>query len=342
MKKYDTLVFIGRFQPVHSAHLEIIRRATHLAYQVIVIVGSANQPRTYKNPFTSQEREHMLKESIQGMSDQFGSNWSVKIEHNIDTIYNDQAWATRVQGLVAKNTLPSDRVGIIGHDKDQSSAYLGFFPQWPLEEVGLIEPLNATNIRELYIKNDANMNFIKHVVPDSTFNFLVDFRKTTAFKQLVNEREFIDTYKLQFASLKYPPVFVTTDAVVIQSGHVLLVERKSEPGKGLLALPGGFLNQHERIVDGVIRELKEETKIKVPAAVLRGNIKKIEVFDHPDRSLRGRTITHACFIELPHGELPKVKGSDDAKTANWYPLSEIDSSNMFEDHYQIIQTMLGS
>ena len=53
-KKYDTLVFIGRFQPVHNAHLEIIRRATTLARQVVIIVGSANQPRTYKNPFTSR------------------------------------------------------------------------------------------------------------------------------------------------------------------------------------------------------------------------------------------------------------------------------------------------
>jgi bifunctional NMN adenylyltransferase/nudix hydrolase len=47
------------------------------------------------------------------------------------------------------------------------------------------------------------------------------------------------------------------------------------------------------------------------------------------------------LIELPEGDLPKVKGADDAKTAEWYPIGEIDSSKMFEDHYQIIQDLVG-
>lgn len=335
-KKYDTLVLIGRFQPLHNAHLEIIKRATALTDQLIIITGSGKQPRTYKNPFTSAERALMIKNATRGLSMQ------VHVEENIDTIYNDQAWAVRIQGIVSKyRVLGGKGVGIIGHKKDDSSEYLSFFPQWGLEEVELIEPLNATDVRDLYFKRDANMNFIRSVVPETTFDFLAEFRTTPEYEQIIREREFVVTYKKQFAGLAYPPVFVTTDAVVIQSGHVLLVERKSEPGKGLLALPGGFLNQNERIIDGVIRELREETKIKVPGPVLRGNIKRTEVFDHPDRSARGRTITHACLIELPDGELPKVKGADDAKTAKWYPIAEIDSATMFEDHYQIIKEMTG-
>jgi bifunctional NMN adenylyltransferase/nudix hydrolase len=47
------------------------------------------------------------------------------------------------------------------------------------------------------------------------------------------------------------------------------------------------------------------------------------------------------LIELPDGELPKVKGSDDAKTAQWIPISQVDSSMMFEDHAQMIQEMIG-
>lgn len=338
-KKYDTLVYIGRFQPIHSAHIEIIRQATLLARQVIIIVGSAKQPRTYKNPFTSAEREIMIRSATAELGDR---QCSIRIEHNTDTVYNDQAWAARVQEIVNKHTAGLKTIGIIGHDKDDSSEYLKFFPQWELEDVGLLEPLDATNIRELYFRKSVNMHFIKDVVPDSTYQFLNNFKNTHDFKQLVNEREFVEKYKSQFAGLRYPPIFVTTDAVVIQSGHVLLVERKSEPGKGLLALPGGFLNQKERIIDGVIRELKEETKIKLPEAVIRGSVKKTEVFDYPNRSDRGRTITHACLIEFPPGELPKVKGSDDAKMAKWYEIGSLDSSKMFEDHYQIIHCMLGS
>lgn len=334
-KKYDVLVLIGRFQPFHSAHLLLAHRATALANKVIFIVGSANQPRTYKNPFTFAERYKMIKYATGGLQLQ------IQVEANPDTIYNDQAWAVRVQTLVANHTKPGDKVGIIGHKKDLSSSYLDMFPQWGFEEVPLLEPLDATDIRDLYFKRDVNMNFVKNVVPVTTFDFLEEFRKTTAYEEVIGEREFIAKYKTQFASLPYPPVFVTTDALVVCSGHILLVERKALPGKGLFALPGGFLNPDERITQGAIRELKEETKIKVPVPVLEGSIKKVQVFDHPDRSARGRTITHCFLIELPDGELPKVKGSDDAKSAQWIPISQIDSSKMFEDHAQMIQEMLG-
>jgi bifunctional NMN adenylyltransferase/nudix hydrolase len=80
----------------------------------------------------------------------------------------------------------------------------------------------------------------------------------------------IEKYKESWKAAPFPPTFVTVDAVVVQSGHVLLVKRKAMPGAGLWALPGGFLNQEETLLDGAIRELKEETKIKVPVPVLKG------------------------------------------------------------------------
>jgi bifunctional NMN adenylyltransferase/nudix hydrolase len=108
-----------------------------------------------------------------------------------------------------------------------------------------------------------------------------------------------------------------------------------------MALPGGFINVRERVVDGILRELREETKLKIPEKVLRGSIQKVELFDAVDRSLRGRTITHAALIELPAGKLPPVKGSDDAKKAVWVPLSSIREEDMFEDHYHIIDGLVG-
>jgi len=339
-KKYDTLIYLGRFQPTHTAHAEIIHRATQLADQLIIIVGSANQPRTYKNPFTSAERESMLKTTINLHAER---GCAVRIEHNVDTIYNDQAWTGRVQAIVAKHTATHKSIGIIGHKKDAStSAYLEMFPQWAFEPVELIEPLNATDVRDLYFRNDVNMKFIQGVVPATVFQFLDGFRNSHEYKEIIHEREFIQMYKQQFAGLAYPPTFITVDCCVIQSGHVLTVTRKSYPGKGLLALPGGFLNQNERIVDAAIRELKEETRIKVPVPVLKGSIKRSHVFDHPDRSLRGRTVTHAFLIELVDGPLEKVKGSDDALSAQWIPVGELDSALFFEDHAQMIQTFLGA
>jgi len=337
-KKYDTLVLIGRFQPFHNAHLEIIKRATALCDQLVVVTGSANQPRTYKNPFTSEERAVMIRYATMGLSIR------IAIEANPDTIYNDQAWAVRVQALVARHTNPGDKIAVIGHKKDESSFYLDMFPQWGFENVEQIEPLSAVNIRDLYFKRDVNMNFIKAVVPQTTFDFLQSFNTRPEYEQIIREREFVTNYKKQYASLPYPPIFSTADAVVICSGHVLMIKRRAEPGKGLWALPGGYVNANtdKSVEDAAIRELREETMIKVPAPVLRGSIVRSKVFDAIDRSPRGRIITHAFYIQLSDGELPKVKGSDDAEKARWVPIAEVKSEECFEDHYEILQHFLGA
>lgn len=338
-KKYDTLVLIGRFQPLHSAHLEIIKRATALTDQLVIIVGSAKQPRTYKNPFTFDERKRMIMDATRGLDLQ------VFVEPNIDTIYNDQAWAVRVQGIVSKyRVLGGAGVGIIGHKKDDSSFYLDMFPQWGYEDVELVEFLSAVDIRDLYFKQTVNYKFIKGVLPETTYDFLLDFAHTDEYRQIIREREFITEHNKQYAGLKYPPIFSTADAVVICSGHVLMIKRRAEPGKGLWALPGGYVNANtdKSVQDAAIRELREETMIKVPAPVLRGNIVQSKVFDAIDRSPRGRIITHAFHIQLPDGELPKVKGSDDAEKARWVPIAEVKSEECFEDHYEILSHFVGA
>lgn len=337
-KEYGTLVLIGRFQPLHNAHLEIIKRCTALTDQLVIITGSAAQPRTYKNPFTSAERERMIKAATSGLAMQ------VYVEENIDTIYNDQAWAVRVQGIVSKYRILGTKTAVIGHKKDESSFYLDMFPQWGYVDVEEIEPLSAVNIRDLYFKRDCNMRFIQGVVPETTFDFLTSFKETPEYEQIIKEREFVETYKKQYASLPYPPIFSTADSVVIQSGHVLMIKRRSEPGKGLWALPGGYVNAYtdKSVEDAAIRELREETMIKVPAPVLRGNIVDNRVFDAVDRSPRGRIITHCFKIVLPDGELPKVKGSDDAEKARWVPIAEVKSEECFEDHYDMVMWAVGA
>lgn len=329
---YKLIIYIGRFQPVHNAHVEILKRASREAERVLVLVGSAFQPRTYKNPFTYAERKVMLE----GLKLD-----NVVIEPLFDSMYNDQAWIAQVQSIVAKYA--NENIALIGHYKDSSSDYLRMFPQWSVIEIPEIEPLNATNVRELYFKHGANLNFIRSVVPEYVFGFLNRWNHGGAWKAIVEERTYIEEYRAQFDKLPYPPVFVTTDAVVISSGHVLMIKRKFFPGKGLWALPGGFLNANsdKSIVDCMVRELKEETKIDIPIPVIKGSIKDVKVFDAINRSQRGRIITHAFKIELANGDLPKVKGSDDAESANWIPIGHINPSECYEDHYDIIQHFVG-
>jgi bifunctional NMN adenylyltransferase/nudix hydrolase len=138
-----------------------------------------------------------------------------------------------------------------------------------------------------------------------------------------------------------------------------LVKRGGKIGNGLYALPGGFLNNDERIYDGCVRELLEETQIDLtpPAlkesvglgaareeltkSILRVGFRGAEVFDHPDRSQIGRLITHAHLFVIETPYLPAVKGADDAKEAFWWPLSRMGeiADRMHDDHTDIIQAM---
>ncbi|MBA4045315.1 MAG: ADP-ribose pyrophosphatase, partial [Erythrobacter sp.] len=173
--------------------------------------------------------------------------------------------------------------------------------------------------------------------------FLREFMLGDTFKMLLEEAEYLAAYQAQWG--KGP--FVTADAVVVQSGHILLVERGQTPGKGLLALPGGFVNPAERIRDAAIRELREETAIsdgkgQIPPAMLASFIEdaRTRVFDAPSRSLRGRIITHAFLFRLPERrKLFSVKGGDDAAHARWYRFGDLSPEMLFEDHWAIIEAM---
>ena len=339
-KQNFLIIYIGRFRPFHIAHQETLRRADLLASNVLVLIGSSRSPRTIKNPWTTTESEQMIKNSTHIMN--------LHIRHIRDFTYDDNAWIQHVGQTVQEvaDSCNAKSIAVIGHDKDHSSFYLNYFPQWKFESVGQIpssgETIDSTKIRDLLF--NGNYSFVKGVLPFEVYDKIT--RKdmnTDWFSILLKEYKFVESYKKIWSMAPYPPTFVTVDSIVIQSGHILLIKRGEFPGNGMWAMPGGFLDQSEKLDNAVIRELREETKLKVPEKVLKGSIVDKEVFDDPGRSTRGRTITHAYLIKLDDSEdLPKVKGSDDASHAEWVPLHELENMEpeMYEDHWHIIKHML--
>jgi len=346
--EHDYLVFIGRFEPFHNGHAAVARHALARARKLIVLVGSADTPRTIRNPWSASERAVMIRAAL-------GEDSARVLVHPLrDHLYNEAQWITSVQRTVAEairidGGAEDARVGLVGQDKDASSYYLAEFPQWPLLDVRRSETLSATDLRRYLFEADGPsasgaLRLLEANVPTPVYEMLDAFRRSSpAYAQLVAEHRFIDAYRAGWAVAPYPPTFVTTDAVVVHSGHLLLVRRRAEPGKGLWALPGGFVQQGERLLDGCLRELREETRLRVPMPVLRGSLRGTHVFDHPERSLRGRTITHAFHFDFPTGELPLVRGADDADKARWMPLSDVleMGAQLFEDHLHIIEFFVG-
>jgi bifunctional NMN adenylyltransferase/nudix hydrolase len=353
MFKYDVAVFIGRFQPLHLAHCEVIQEALRQASTVLVFIGSANQPRDLRNPFTFTERRSMIEKA-------FPTNRVVCLPLE-DRKYNDAAWIQQIQKGVSLYT-KDNRIALVGHDKEDGTGfYLKFFPQWDSISVGLRKNgMNSSKIRESYFNADPVIqSFSYGYVPEATVNFLKGFYNTGGYHYVMEEiafqKEHDEMWKVNphwFEARKaggvrpwgipYPVTFNTVDSVVVQSGHILLVRRRNTPGRGSWALPGGYLNKNERMLDAAVRELREETKLRVPDPVLRGSLVASRTFDDPQRSTRGRLITNAFLFHLrPELDLPKVKGADDAEKAMWWPLSQVNRTMMFEDHMDIIVNMTG-
>ena len=188
----------------------------------------------------------------------------------------------------------------------------------------------------------TKVSVIEDLVPTAVRQYLKAWSILPHYAPLVAEHQALEAYKASWRVTPYQPIFSTADAVVKTAGQVLLIQRGRLPGKGLWALPGGFVEPGERVLQAALRELCEETKLSVYAPSLLDTLVDVKVFDHPDRSLRGRTITHAHFFDLKTEHLPDVEGTDDAAHAAWVPIEQLASmeEQFFEDHFHILDHFL--
>lgn len=339
-KPFEFSIFIGRFQPFHMAHYELVKEALNQADTAIVVIGSYKKAPSPRHPWSGEEREAMMRAALTPEE-----NARIKVVFVRDYPYKNHLWLADVSRQVNEIVGDSESIVLVGHEHDYSSDYLKAFPQWEKHLIPNIDTMpHATKIRYLYFTHDNNYKAPLH---NKAVEYLEAFKDTAKFKGLKSYFDAIRAGKLEWEGAPFPPVFHTVDAVVIKSGHILCVRRGKAYGGGQVALPGGFLDEkkhRERLRAGALRELKEETSIAMSKEELDKFIKDYDIFDDPDRSERGRTITTAFFIDLGMGPLPKVKGGDDAAKAWWMPLEEFYTreEDFFEDHYHIIDYFVGS
>ena len=335
----DYAVYIGCFQPLHKGHMGVIEQAQKKARKVIVLVGGYEEPRTLRNPFTFGERKKMINITLQ--------DDSIVVSPIRDFTYNDQRWLSEVRHEVARAVMSDSgwtdtpkTVGIVTNPRDNSAVYTVNFPDYtpiPVFDSGTYP--RATEVRESFFAEDYTS--LPMLEPDVA-SIVNEFSNTPEYDTLFYEKRFVENYTSFYKDLPYPPTFNTVDALVVQAGHILLVRRGGQLGKGKLALAGGFVEAGETLADATIRELREETRLRVAKPVLRGSIKAVKTFDDPYRSQLGRVITTVTHFELGALEnLPAVHGDDDAEKAFWYPIDQLNSSEFFDDHFHIIQNMLG-
>ena len=128
---------------------------------------------------------------------------------------------------------------------------------------------------------------------------------------------------------------VAADTVVFckEDAHlqILLVRRKYDPFKGMWALPGGFVEDDEELETAAIRELHEETGLK-----LEPPVRQLHTYGKVGRDPRGRTITVTHYAIL--SERADVKGGDDAADAQWINVKNV--GEMAFDHKMVLENAL--
>jgi 8-oxo-dGTP diphosphatase len=127
---------------------------------------------------------------------------------------------------------------------------------------------------------------------------------------------------------------VAIDLVIRRGQEFLFIRRMNEPFKGMLALPGGFVEDDETVEHAAVRELEEETAIRVSEDALQ----LVGVFSRVDRDPRQRVISIAFCIEMT--KLAKAQAGSDAADTLWLPKDKALELGLAFDHAEILRTAL--
>lgn len=353
-KLLDYAVFIGRMRPVHLAHMKIIEEALEKAEKLIILVGSANRPRSFMiSAFDYEEVLAMLTILYRHHI----ANGRLIVMPLDDFIYDHDGWqmnATQVVDKVIRETMALEgrravdpktlRVGLAGFGKDASSYYLNMFPEWESIQVGKqFSLLSATDVRNAYFQRIPQLS--DFALDPRVIEYLRSFMHTDEFAYVVREREAIDANIRQYG--RGP--FSASDAVITWRDHVLLINRNGKVGFGLDAFPGGMLDYGETTLQCALRELNEETRILslnpgFEKELMRNQI-AYRLFDDPHRDPRGHYMSHAYHFAMPDefdfsslGMQPK----SDARAVRMVPIADWGHKKAFLDHYAVLRCFLAT
>ncbi len=356
MKKHDVSFILGRFQPFHIGHLSLVKKGFEVADNVCLILGSSDRPRSLRNPFTYEERVKIIKNNPCICTKQD----NIYFLKDVDNLYNHNQWRADLINKIKNfgNEHNFKDMIILDHTKDNS--------EFVYEDTGFIinrfqlnDTVNYSNKNEVF-DTPLSATAIREQIYRDIFVFSqypkylqsVDLNIKELKDSLQPDYDYYEKYKADYENLPYPPVFVTVDVVLKVFDHILLIERGRTPGKGLLALPGGFFDAESDVstLDAATRELQEETNIGISNYGLKSSILDNKVFDFKYRSQRGRVISHTFYIDASEwclrnlyicgnsdiNKIP-VQAGDDSGKAQFVHLKDITSKNMFDDHYDIIK-----
>ena len=131
---------------------------------------------------------------------------------------------------------------------------------------------------------------------------------------------------------RYPRPALTVDCIILREtadkSELLLIQRDQYPFEGMWALPGGFIEMTERLLEAASRELNEET------GLTDIRLEQFKTFDKIDRDPRGRTIS-VVFYGFLKNLSGYVTAASDARDARWFEINDL--PELAFDHQEIVE-----
>ena len=372
-------VYIGRFQPFHKGHKAIVDLTVKMMKPgdtFTIIIGSADQQETERNPLSASQRKEMLLIELEG--------YPVTISTINDSPYNYDLWIEHLcaKMLGFKSATHDDflekqedfikgfsNICIVGMENveeyiDRITKYYTYAPTGHFNlginshifsELDTQTSVHGSSIRALACSEDRGHleNFysaIKDLVDEKVLAYL----KTVNFPLIVYNAYTKGINYAESTGCKYNSCFMTVDNIVFDKflDQVLLIKRKDN---GKFAIPGGFAEPYMNMKDNALRELEEETGIT--AKMLKDAFVKIDeleptLIDAPYRDPRS---SHKCnFVSAVYvwqskvdalkNFIPYIKAGDDAVDTVWLSKEECEDLPAWRfhaDHKKIICKLLG-
>lgn len=159
-KLYKVGLYVGRFQPFHLGHLNVIKHGLAMCEKLIVVVGSAQESRTKKNPYTFEERADLIYGSVK---DLVGKSALIIIPVNDRENYGDnEGWGEYLLKQVKSQTGFEPDLMIGGYEVVRGA----WFDDTKLDQLIIRRsPISATQVR-----NTKNLKELSKLVPTYVFN----------------------------------------------------------------------------------------------------------------------------------------------------------------------------
>ncbi|WP_261664184.1 adenylyltransferase/cytidyltransferase family protein [Deinococcus sp. Marseille-Q6407] len=265
-------LYIGRFQPPHHAHVASALAALEHAPRLTLGLGSANLARSIKNPWTPQERAELWQLAL--------TEAGIDVERvrfcPLPDRFDAERWAADVRGLFA----PGEKVLLVGYEKDDSSAYLHWFPGWTRLVLPELEGgISATELRRAYFLEGPHSPLLAQHLPAATLPWLQRWAQAPDYARL--QAEWAAVAAAQAAA---PGDSRREQLWLWQAGADIHLRVRHDPiGDGLWELPGVGLPAGNAgvgtLYSGGGRTLTGETLSWVeqaaPPAELRGDLLRV-------------------------------------------------------------------